>query len=577
VAAPRHVRYPGLRRGRTPFHRSSPRSIMTALSRALVAVSDSVRVWPRWLTVSIVIGGFVLIFGLPTIIIPLATDEVLFAIGARTVIDGHQLYRDFWDIKPPLIYLLYALPLSIAGVHMEAVRVFDLLNTALAMAATYLLARRFFGERAGMIAAIFYGFTYLGWSPNDALGETESFMAAPLAFAFWLYLPDDARRDAPLRAVAAGLLLGVAFALKTSAVLFLFGLPLAELALRQRSEWRREGIAGRLALAALGFLAVQAALSAYLAIAGVLHDFIDIQRHYTLHYNAYRFAPGGHSHERFLLDATGIWIKDAAFLTVPAFAGLLVAFVRSRHARGAALLGMLALIGVVSIWWQGKMFQYHWLVVIPILAALAGFALDEAIAVFARLPRQQSLAALALLAIGLLALAEQPLTNTYDEYRTLIRYADGSFTRHQVEANYYPLYANNHQVVDYLRAHSDAGDRVYVWGFWPQVDFWFGHSFDRFVFNSGLRATWSPQSWRDELIRDLRAHPPRYIAIGQGDVQPWLVGTSQTSQQALDNFPPLAAIVAADYRPVLDAGVMVLYERQPAAVRADDVNGYGTD
>src|ERR1700694_5457281 len=137
---------------------------MTALSR----LADSVLAWPRWFTVSMAIGAFVVVFGLPTIVIPLGTDEVLFALGARTIIHGHQLYRDFWDIKPPLIYLLYALPLSIAGLHMQAVRVFDLLNTAAAMAGIYLLARRLFGERAGIIAALFYGFTYLAWSPNDA-------------------------------------------------------------------------------------------------------------------------------------------------------------------------------------------------------------------------------------------------------------------------------------------------------------------------------------------------------------------------------------------------------------------------
>jgi 4-amino-4-deoxy-L-arabinose transferase-like glycosyltransferase len=557
--------YPAQRRGRTPFFRSLLTFAMTALSR----LTDSVLAWPRWLIVSIAIGAFVIVFGLPTIVIPLATDEVLFALGARTIIHGHQLYRDFWDIKPPLIYLLYALPLSIARLHMEAVRVFDLLNTAAAMAGIYLLARRLFGERAGIIAALFYGFTYLAWSPNDALGETESFMAPPLAFAFWLYATDDARRDAPLRAFAAGLLLGVTFALKTTAVLFLLGLPIAELVLRPREEWRREGIAGRLALAVLGFLALQFALGAYLAIAGALHDFIDIQRHYTLHYNAYRFAPPGHSHARFVLDATGIWLKDAAFLTVPAFAGLLVAFLRPRAARGAALLGSLALLGVISIWWQGKMFQYHWLVIIPMLAVLAGFAIDEAILLFGRLPRSQSAAAVAILTLGLLALAEKPLVDTYDEYRTLIRYVDGSMTRREVETYYFPLYANNHQVVDYLRAHSNPDDQIYIWGFWPQVYFWLDRDpFDRFVFNSGLRATWSPQPWRRELIDDLRARSPRYVAVGQGDVQPWLAGNSQTSQQALDGFPELAAILAANYRPVLDAGVMVLYERQPAAVRA---------
>jgi hypothetical protein len=537
---------------------------MTALAGAIA----SVRAWPRWLTLSIACAAFVLLLGLPTVIIPLATDEVLFTLGARTVLQGDQLYRDLWDIKPPLIYLLYAVPIGIAGVHMEAVRVFDLLNTSFAMAAVYLLARRFFGERSAVLAAAFYGFTYLAWSQNDSLAEAESFIAAPVAFAFWLYLPDDARRAAPLRAFACGLLLGAAFAIKTSAIVFVLGLPAAELLLQERRS--AVGVAGRLAFAALGFLLVQAVLGVYLAAAGVLGEFFDIQRNYVVHYNAYRFALGGHSHLRFLLDATQIWLTSAAFLTVPALAALLFAFFRPRHARGAAFLAVLAMLALASVWWQGKMFDYHWLVAVPLLAILAGYAVDQLLGLFGRLPGRQSWAAATLLAGGLLALATQPLLSTYDEYRTLVRYADGSRTRREVEASYYQLYANAHQLVDYVRANSEPGDRLYVWGFWPQVQLWLDEPlFDRFVFNSGLRATWAPQDWRDELIDDLIAQPPRYIAVGQGDNQPWLVGTTETSDQHLqDSFPALRLLLEAQYRPVLNVGILVLYERQPATVRA---------
>ena len=81
--------------------------------------------------------AFVIVLGLPTIIVPLATDQVIYSLGARTILDGGQLYKDFWEIKPPLIFLIYALPSAIAGEHMEAIRVLDLLNTLLAMGALF--------------------------------------------------------------------------------------------------------------------------------------------------------------------------------------------------------------------------------------------------------------------------------------------------------------------------------------------------------------------------------------------------------------------------------------------------------
>src|ERR1700675_646830 len=131
---------------------------MTAISRAFTHAR------PRWLVLTVSGVVFLLVLGLPTIIIPFGTDQVWFALGTRTILDGGQLYRDFWEHSPPLIYFLYALPFLLAGEHMEAVRVFDLINVGVAMAGVFFLGRRFFGERAGVIAAGLYAFAYLAWT-----------------------------------------------------------------------------------------------------------------------------------------------------------------------------------------------------------------------------------------------------------------------------------------------------------------------------------------------------------------------------------------------------------------------------
>ena len=533
---------------------------MTALSRA-AGLAMGVRVWPRGLLLLLAGGAFLLILGLPTVVIPFATDQVWFALGARTILDGDQLYRDFWDQKSPLIYLLYAVPFALAGEHMEAVRVMDLINVAAAMAGVFLLGRRFFSERAGVLAAGFYAFAYLAWTAPADLGEAESFMAAPLAFAFFLYPIEGAGRSVALRALSAGALLGVTFALKTTAILFVLGLPAAEL-LWRTEDWTPGAAARRLAFAVGGFLIVPVALLVYMAGAGVLDDFIDVQRNYTGPYNAFRWGGAEGSHLRFLLVGTATWVKEAAFIVVPAAGALFFAVYRPAQARGAFLLGLLAVLGVAGIWWQGKMFHYHWLVTLPPLALLAGYAIDCVVALFRPLPRAQAWGAGALLAGGVIVLALQPLLDTYDDYRTLGSYADGSLSRRDVEVHYYPLYAPNHEIVDYAREHGEANDLLFVWGVWPQTFFWLDRPLvSPFIVNSGLRATWSPDSWRDELMEDLRATPPRFFAVARGDNQPWLTGTTQTSDRYLwDEFPELRRYLESGYSQVLDNGLFVLYE-----------------
>ncbi|OGO49807.1 MAG: hypothetical protein A2148_07465 [Chloroflexi bacterium RBG_16_68_14] len=534
---------------------------MTALSRAIATATEGVRLWPRWLVLTLAGIAFLLVLGLPTIIIPFATDQVWFALGTRTILDGGQLYRDFWEHSPPLIYFLYALPFVLAGEHMEAVRVFDLINVGVAMAGVFFLGRRFFGERAGVFAAGLYAFAYLAWAAPADLGERESFMAAPLAFAFALYEPDDTRPDAPLRAVLAGLLLSIPFAFKAPALLFVLALPAAELLLRREGSWSTSGAAGRLGAAALGFAVVPVALALYMAAGGVIDDFIDIERNYTAHYNAYRY-PAGLSHLGFLLDGTSDFITSTSFLVVPTGGALLFAFFRPRDARRVALLAFVTLMAVAGIWWQGKMYSYHWVVLLPLLAPLAGYAVDQLGVLFAGLPKPRALGAWALLAVALIVLAYPALRDTYDDYRVLIRYADGSMSRRDVETHYHPLYAQNHQIVDYVRAHSNENDQIFVWGLWPQVYFWLDRPLvDRFVVNSGLRATWAPDSWREEFMRDIQATPPRFFAVARGDRQPWLAGTSQTSDEHVrDSFPELQRFLESQYVLVLDLDLFLLYE-----------------
>lgn len=540
---------------------------MTALSRAIAVATEGVRGWPRWLVLTLAGVGFVVLWGLPTIIIPLATDQVLYSLGARTILDGGQLYRDLWEIKPPLVFLIYAIPFALAGEHMEAIRVLDLVNTALAMGAVFLLGCRLFNERAAILGAGFYGFTYLTWARIEGLGEAESFMAAPLALAFFLYRPEDERRGVGPRALAAGLLLGMVFALKATALLFVLGLPAAEWLLRPDGRWTVSGALRRLSLAALGFLLVQGAIASYLAVGGALDDFIDIQRHYTAPYNAYRYAPNG-SHARFLLAATSDWVRSAPFIVVPAVVALFFALYRPRQAAGVYLMALLAALGVLGIWWQGKVFRYHWLIMIPLLAPLAGYAVDQTARLFSSPGRREAWAAWALLVGGLLVLAFQPLLDTYDNYRTLVSFADGSLSRREVEARYHPLLPANHKLVDYVRMHGEADDQLFIWGLWPVTYFWLDRPLvDRFVGNHGLRATWAPASWRRELIDDLITAPPRFFAVAQGDNQPWLVGTSETSDEHLRNsFPELRRFLEEDYVPVQDMGLFVLYERAPVAV-----------
>lgn len=536
-------------------------SELIASRKSAWPAASALRSWGRryWL----VFGAFllVLLLGLPTLIVPWYTDQSIFALAARTILDGGLPYRDLWDIKPPGTYVPYVLSFLLFGEHMVSVRILDLANTFGAMIAVFLLGRRLFSERAGLLAGCLYGVTYLTRAGFDGLAQTESFLVLPLALALFLYRPAQGGRSG-VRAVLSGLLLGFAFSTKFSAGFYVLALPAMEMLLGERPA--RVWLAlMRLSLAAAGFLAVPVVFAVYLAAGGALGDFLDIQRLHVAHYTALHWAPEGESYIHFLGRATHEYMKQNLHLVVPAGVALFFAL-RGLRRRETAVAVLLFLAALAGVWSQGKFFPYHWLAIFFPLSLLAAHAIDRVLGLYGKSVREPRLwAAAGLVAASLIALTPSLVGNPYDEYRHFFGYAFGRVTKEENEARYIPLLSYNHELADYIKANSGEGESFFIWGYWP-VSYWWADRplVSRFVYDSGLRATWAPEKWRSELIDSLRANPPRYIVIAHSGRQPWLVGTSDTAEEQLTAYPELNTFINQNYDEVWDIELFRLYERK---------------
>ena len=54
-------------------------------------------------------------------------DESTFILMAQSLVDGHLPYTQLWDLKPPLLFLIFALPIWVFGKSMVAIRLMGLL------------------------------------------------------------------------------------------------------------------------------------------------------------------------------------------------------------------------------------------------------------------------------------------------------------------------------------------------------------------------------------------------------------------------------------------------------------------
>jgi len=531
-------------------------------ARALISDRFSrVRAWLRryW----IVCGAFllVLLLGLPTLIVPLYTDQAVFALNARAILSGGFPYRDVWDVKSPGVYFVYVLAFVPLGQHMVSVRILDLANTALAMGAIYLLGRRLFSERAGVLASCLYGVTYLTRAGFDGLGQTESFLALPVVLSILLYRPREGGR-ACAGVFLSGVLMGLAFSIKFSAVFYVLALPAMEIMFGEKP--RRLGPAlRRLSIAGAGFLAMPAVFAVYLAAGGALHDFIDIQRLHVAPYASLHWSPPGESYLRFAARVTHEYVNSSLYLIVPAGAALFLALAGSRR-RETALVALLAFASLLGVWSQGKFFPYHWLAMVFPLALLAGFAIEHIIAFYGgQRAVLQRWAAYGLAGASLVLLTPSLLSNPYEQYRHFLGFATGRVTQADNESQWGPFFRLDREMLDYVQTNGGGDNSLFIWGNWPIIYWWADQPLaSRFVYDTGLSADWAPAKWRDELVADLGKSQPHFIAVAASDPQPWLTGTNKTNVELLDDYPGLSELLAIGYEAKWANDLFRIYERK---------------
>jgi len=156
-----------------------------------------------------------LAFGSVSLIYPFGRDQGIHAFIADSVLDGKVLYRDIFNMKPPLTTGVHALALVLFGHSMTAIRLLDLLWTVATSLLVFAFARRAFGNpRAAALAGVLYSLQYYGcdfWTT----AQTDGWLNLPLAVSFLLAL--RGWREGICRRgvwIGAGLGIGLAAAFK---------------------------------------------------------------------------------------------------------------------------------------------------------------------------------------------------------------------------------------------------------------------------------------------------------------------------------------------------------------------------
>lgn len=480
----------------------------------------------------------------PSLFVPFGRDQGIHANIAKLAEDGLVVYRDIFNVKPPMTTVIHWLSQRLFGETVQAIRMMDIVIIAGACVMLQLLVSRHLRSVwLGVVAAIAYACWHFSngyWSTAQTDGWCGFFtIGAMLAYSHALDYKHERGRLCLL--ALAGFAIGLSFWLKYTSALVILVFPAVHLALK--ADLRRivrDGAAVTAGLTlciggGLALLAAQGALPAYVDIQDFLRSYVG-HRQSILRIALWPFFELAGAKMAAILAMLGIY---ALYKSIQK---------RQRVPECTGLLVWLA-AGCASGLLQGKLFTYHMLPFQPPLAVAAAVGVG-ALAGFLSRHMERNVAIPVAVCASLLIVWFSEIPKKYAEVLPVLR-GEQSLRAYwdSEEFNQYDsMTTYNLALVDYLRRETLACDAVYLWGYEPGVLFKADRRpVSRFTFNFPMFAAFYRQSYRNEFMADLRETPPVVFIVQHEDRTPHVSIHNKDSAEVLEEFDALKAFLDERY------------------------------
>jgi 4-amino-4-deoxy-L-arabinose transferase-like glycosyltransferase len=145
-------------------------------------------------------------------------DEGIYQVVGRALVSGRVLYKDIWDNKPPLLYIIYA----IVNGNLFLAKLLSLLSGLASVVVFYKLSEKIFQKsRAWYLSTITYSVLFGLPILEGNIANAENFMLLPVVLAAYLVIKYSERKK-NIYLIIAGLLLSIALVTKIVAVFDFF-------------------------------------------------------------------------------------------------------------------------------------------------------------------------------------------------------------------------------------------------------------------------------------------------------------------------------------------------------------------
>ncbi|MBS1904798.1 MAG: glycosyltransferase family 39 protein [Bacteroidetes bacterium] len=505
---------------------------------------------------------------------PLGFDQAIFEAGGAAVgLHGAIPFRDFLELKQPLIFYVYGLSTILFGRHEWSPRLLDIIYHGISLIVFYRILRREGGdERLATVSVLLYAVSYVG-SGFWMTMEPESYALLPQLLLMSAVLSLDRTNEQRIwmPAAIAAISLWALIMLKITLVI-VFGAVLVYLFITRASNPRQKSVFVAWTVAIFG--ALLAVTAFVLARLGALDNLVMSIR-WLGSYASYYPLFGIKTFVEFYYHT---FPSEVLTSLSPTFVLLAILFVtewiRERTHRTAARpidrLLLFCMIGIVvglsSVAFERKAFNYQFTrlfwAFIPVVAASIVHRWDD---VRSRAARTGFMGRLGLGFVMLLAFVYSSFPRVIDqtfgwgipalrgdtqaviERERTYNYDVGEMRR--LSATYKPMLAQDGQ--------------LFVWGNAAQLYLEFGQTPPMLeLVNAMFMTSHTPSEWTDTLAAQWQRQKPMLFICEQNDARPLITRTSDDSYAALLKIPSLRSVLETYYEPLDSTTHYRVYRRR---------------
>lgn len=388
-------------------------------------------------------------------------DEGIYHVVGKALNDGYVLYKDIWDNKPPLLYVIYAW----ANSDQMTVRTISLIVGTFSAFVFFFLGQIVLkSQKTALLATSLYVLLFASPILEGNIANAENFMLLPIiTSALLIYKSAEHKTNhlspliSHLTLPISGLLLGFAFLFKIVAIFDLVAFSLFLLLLSTKKlTWKSliDSVKSLLPFFA-GFLIPFVLTTLYFASQGIFSDYIQSVFSRNVDYvgfENYLFGiPQGLLYLKLILLALSL--------------GLIV-WKRELFSRPVLFIALWLVFSLFNANFSGRPYTHYLLVLLPCFCLLAGM-----IGMHWR-TKQAKVAGVVAAALLIIILFTFPIYGpgkTAAYYKTSIEYLLGQKDVDAYQSFFDTKTPRDYKLASFIKSRTTEKDKIFIWGDSAQI------------------------------------------------------------------------------------------------------------